>query len=128
MAELDALPALKGKGKRPLIQEGERGVPRPPLKSRRASAGSTIPRRGDAHMAGIVYFRTDALVVGPWTSMVAYPARRLPSRWAQDEGAGPLRRASETNSQNVTEHHRGGDQNPVIGTIDIGNSKDFIVK
>ena len=35
VAELDTLPALKGKGKRPLIQEGERGVPRPPLKKQK---------------------------------------------------------------------------------------------
>ena len=57
VAELDALPALKGKGKRPLIQEGERGVPRPPLKSRRrASAGSTIPRRGMPIWQGLYIF------------------------------------------------------------------------
>ena len=78
----------RGKRKRPLDQEGERGAPRatPMKQKRRASAGSTTPLQGVAHMAGSTYSYIGALVVGPWTSMAAYLAQPVQSPWRPFEG------------------------------------------
>ena len=67
-------------------------------------------------MAGNAYSLTDARAVGPWTSMVAYPAQQLPSRWSQDGEGITTSKGIRDRLLECDERPPGGrDQNPLMG-------------